>query len=226
MKKVLDPSYIYMHSKVGTGHITSAFTVVDGQVHVALAFCSPLDQFSRRKGRLISGGRLDKEKTFCSFSLDPGGKTKKQVRDHVHATMQDHQERLPLWLQDRFPTVDHCDFFIHDLSLPPELRWFLFVNRLPAMDKHLVISTVGNPTLYARHGSDVVRVTMASSMGDVGITSDLDAERGYEKRVFVTALKDFSRLPIVCIESTSRLPNPIQNIELTCVVGRPEEDDG
>ena len=39
------------------------------------------------------------------------------------------------------------------------------------------------------------RVVMASRMGDVGITSNLDAEDGYESRVWIADLADFGEIP-------------------------------
>lgn len=40
-----------------------------------------------------------------------------------------------------------------------------------------------------------VRVTMASLMGDVGITTDFSREMGYERRVLVSALSNFAETP-------------------------------
>lgn len=48
------------------------------------------------------------------------------------------------------------------------------------------------PVLFARHEGCPVRVTMASRFGDVGISEDLDADRGYARRVAVEELTDFS----------------------------------
>lgn len=48
------------------------------------------------------------------------------------------------------------------------------------------------PVLFTRHEGRPVRVTMASRFGDVGISEDLDADRGYGRRVAVEELTDFS----------------------------------
>ena len=86
----------------------------------------------------------------------------------------------------------HCDEYIRDYNSPKCLRWFLFINRLPAVDKMLASERGVNPTLFAHYKRKRVRVVMASRLGDVGITEDLGAERGYSKRVAVAELSRFS----------------------------------
>lgn len=90
----------------------------------------------------------------------------------------------------------HCDDYIHDLQAPKELRWFLLVNRMPAVDQMLARSMRVEPVLYADFEGKTVRVTMASRMGDVGIsTEDLTRDTGYDKRVPVAALSNFRSKP-------------------------------
>lgn len=52
-----------------------------------------------------------------------------------------------------------------------------------------------HPRLFADHEGRRVRVTMASRFGDVGITADFTAEMGYERRVPVSQLSNFSEVP-------------------------------
>jgi hypothetical protein len=85
----------------------------------------------------------------------------------------------------------HCDDYIDDYWSPMVLRWFLFINRLPASEKILCLANGVNPVLFATYEGKTVRVVMASRLGDVGITSDLKAELGYEKRVTVDQLGNF-----------------------------------
>lgn len=59
-------------------------------------------------------------------------------------------------------------------------------------DIHEHIWTAPEPTLFADHGKTRVRVVMASRLGDVGITKNLTVRRGYEKRVMVEELTNFS----------------------------------
>ena len=87
---------------------------------------------------------------------------------------------------------DDCDDYIDDESAPAALRKFLAFARAPA---HGQLLPKPHPTLFADHAGTRVRVTMASRFGDVGITSDLGADFGYEHRVLVRALSNFSEAP-------------------------------
>ena len=88
---------------------------------------------------------------------------------------------------------NHCDNYIGRSGEPNALRWFLLINRLPAADKYLCFDNgVTNPKLFAKHEGKWIRVVMASRMGDVGITPNLDAETGYDKRVDLRDLSDFT----------------------------------
>ncbi len=87
--------------------------------------------------------------------------------------------------------MKHCDDYIHDLSAPPCLRWFLFVNRLPASDRMLLVQHTKEPSLYAYYDGKKCRVVMASRFGDVGINFTM-SETGYEKRVPISELAGFS----------------------------------
>lgn len=93
----------------------------------------------------------------------------------------------------------HCDDYINDETAPECLRTFLAHGRAPAHGSGLG----PKPPLFAtwkeldgpggRKGKTRrVRVVMASRMGDVGITKNLDAEHGYDWRVSVSELTDFS----------------------------------
>jgi hypothetical protein len=102
----------------------------------------------------------------------------------------------------------HCDDYIDDPAQPECLRKFLDYARLAPSLKYptgdaafdaAIEARLGHPmwrdpvpVLFARHEGRPVRVTMASRFGDVGISEDLDAERGYGRRVAVEELADFS----------------------------------
>lgn len=88
--------------------------------------------------------------------------------------------------------VKHCDDYVDDPAAPEALRKFLVFARAPA---HGQLLPRPHPSLYADHAGRRVRVTMASRLGDVGITSDLGAEMGYEQRVPVSQLSNFSEDP-------------------------------
>jgi len=86
------------------------------------------------------------------------------------------------------------DDYIMDFTMPQALQAFILINRLPAMEKNIIAGTYGSPELYCVHKDDLLkaqRVVMASRMGDLGITDDLNAENGYQRRVLVAELQDF-----------------------------------
>lgn len=87
---------------------------------------------------------------------------------------------------------DDCDDYIDDETAPPALRKYLAFARAPAHGQFL---PKPHPKLFADFEGSRVRVTMASCFGDVGITTCLDAELGYEKRVLVRQLSNFSEEP-------------------------------
>lgn len=101
----------------------------------------------------------------------------------------------------------HVDSYIDDMTQPECLRNFLRYNRLPAVCKcadytprldliepelHQYIWTEPAPVLFATFEGKRVRVVMASRFGDVGITKNIQAKYGYDNRVAVEALSDFS----------------------------------
>ena len=88
--------------------------------------------------------------------------------------------------------MKHCDDYIHDSTAPKCLRWFLLVNRMTSSDQALAREFGVNPKLFADHNGVRVRVTMASRLGDVGITKNMNAEYGYDTRVPLDTLSNFS----------------------------------
>lgn len=93
----------------------------------------------------------------------------------------------------------HCDDYIEDPTVPEALRKFLAFARSPG---HGLLLPKPHPKLFAKHAGRYVRVTMASRFGDVGITTDLTAERGYEERVPLDQLSNFSEGAPTTINST------------------------
>ena len=86
----------------------------------------------------------------------------------------------------------HCDDYIDDESQPAPLRRYLERARRPA---HGMLDTEPYPALFADHDGVRVRVVVASRLGDVGITTNLGADHGYQKRVMVADLSNFSESP-------------------------------
>lgn len=85
-----------------------------------------------------------------------------------------------------------CDDYIDDPKAPDALRKFLAFARAPA---HGQLLPKPHPTLFADCDGKRVRVTMASRLGDVGVTTDLGRELGYELRVSIDRLSNFSEVP-------------------------------
>lgn len=86
----------------------------------------------------------------------------------------------------------HCDDYINDSTASMPLRWFLFIHRLPAAEKLLCVANGVLPKLYADYRGKRVRVVMASRLGDVGITENLDEPDRYRVRVAVNDLQNFA----------------------------------
>lgn len=106
----------------------------------------------------------------------------------------------------------HCDDYIDDETQPKCLRRYLRWHRWPAIyqckavgwgfkEPKLVATLIKDKDDFVKNlGIPVgtrVRLVMASRFGDVGITKDLKANRGYEARVPVEYLSDFSDEGIV-----------------------------
>jgi hypothetical protein len=95
-------------------------------------------------------------------------------------------------LEKRYRAMRHCDEYITDLTAPEPLRKFLDRARMPA---HGMLVKDEYPRLFATLEKKRVRVVMASQLGDVGVTTKLDSAHGYERRVYVEQLSDFSETP-------------------------------
>ena len=98
-QKEYEPNF--MHIPWLGGQVTAAINIKNEGSEVAyvgLAFCSPVDQFSKRKGRLISAGRLRKDKHFFRLVLNPAKKVSDQVATALEESIKDGNEKLPYWL--------------------------------------------------------------------------------------------------------------------------------
>ena len=88
--------------------------------------------------------------------------------------------------------IRHCDDYIDDSEAAEPLRKYLAFARAPA---HGQLLPKPHPRLFADYGGQRVRVTMASRLGDVGITIDHARELGYDRRVAVSELSNFAEAP-------------------------------
>ena len=108
------------------------------------------------------------------------------------AKKKDEEEEPSEFAQSFLKNGRHCDEYVSDISQPVCLRFFLFVQRLPAVLTMLCHQAGVRPKLFADFNGKRVRVTMASRFGDVGITENKYQEDGYTQRVNVAQLSNFS----------------------------------
>jgi hypothetical protein len=92
----------------------------------------------------------------------------------------------------------HCDDIYSNKSYPTCVIDYLHVARAPAHGLGME-----NVALYATYKGKRVRVTMASRLGDVGIMYKLAKDRGYDVRVFLPDLTDFSSTPVYPLPEVS-----------------------
>lgn len=87
----------------------------------------------------------------------------------------------------------HCEDAIDDYrsDYPDCVKWFIFVKRLRPDLRNLAERIAGNPKLFADYQGKRVRITMASRLGDLGITEDLESTN-YQDRVTIDKLTNFS----------------------------------
>ena len=104
--------------------------------------------------------------------------------------MEDFWEMLEAKNDERYGKGKwHCDDIWESKDAPECVIAFLDVKRAPAHGAF----TGKSPTLFATFEGKGVRVVMASRMGDVGITENLKAGHGYDLRVYLPQLSDFSK---------------------------------
>ena len=95
-----------------------------------------------------------------------------------------------------FVQSKHCDDYINDPDAPLCPRRFLKFQRWPATFQFRARAKgVQPPKLYATYNGRRVRVTMASRIGDVGITYFMLHDSGYSKRVLLSDLSEFNDKP-------------------------------
>ena len=90
---------LYMHPFIGDGRATAAIDISDTEsIKVAFAFCSPKDQFSRKRGRLISTGRLDAGVVHMEFPDDGLQAIKAQVMTNLMEDLMADCDYFPHWV--------------------------------------------------------------------------------------------------------------------------------
>lgn len=91
----------------------------------------------------------------------------------------------------------HVDDWIEDFTFEEDkferyAKWVLHHARLPAILSIFFEPIMKRYTLFCTFEDKVYRVTGASSLGDVWLTSNYQQETGYEKRVNVESCSKWS----------------------------------
>lgn len=98
----------FTHVQLKEGAITLAIEIEGDIIDYAAAFCSPKEQFNRRKGRKIAEGRLMKGKSW-SFKIEQPDTREgfyNYVKDktfmHFLHTIESEPTIAPQWLRKHF----------------------------------------------------------------------------------------------------------------------------
>lgn len=83
------------------------------------------------------------------------------------------------------------DKALHDFDLPAIVRGYLAIKQGTATETMAIAEAGYMPKLYATYKGERVRVTLVSTMGDVGISRE-DKSHGYFTRCSIYDLSDFS----------------------------------
>ena len=88
----------YMHLKLGEGRATMAVSVKNDVANVAVSFCSPTDQFSRKKGRELADSRLEEANLLYVLDLKKGESVQTTIRHALYKSVLNRQHAmLPGW---------------------------------------------------------------------------------------------------------------------------------
>jgi hypothetical protein len=89
----------------------------------------------------------------------------------------------------------HVDDFIDNPRTDAYASWFFNLHRLPAVLKFKFGDLIDQYQLYCDYQGERYRVTGASRLGDVWLTTDFSQSSGYQKRVDVAECSGFSNAP-------------------------------
>jgi len=86
----------------------------------------------------------------------------------------------------------HVDDFIRAYDKDKYARWFLMLQRLPALMKSHFHEWIKEYKLFCTYEGKRYRCTGSSRLGDVWLTSDFNRDTGYELRVNVEDCTEWS----------------------------------
>lgn len=96
-------------------------------------------------------------------------------------------------------STTHVDNFIEDSTRQTYneryARWVLSHMRLPAFIQLDFNQFMLSNKLFCTYNGKRYRVTSASSIGDIGLSRNLNKDNGYDVRVCVDDCSDWSRIP-------------------------------
>lgn len=84
---------------------------------------------------------------------------------------------------------------LYDDKLPAIVRGFIAINMGSAVETEAIEEAGFMPVLYGRHDGKACRVNVVSSLGDVGVSYDLERRHGYNVRVSIYEVTDYSLTP-------------------------------
>lgn len=167
-------------------------------------YLTSLDGYAVFSGDVVF---LSSKKEFIqvlAIGIEKDGKVKfitddESVRPYIEECL--HKDLAHLYIKSQDGNV-HVDDFIESLSLDSSkdresetenyAKFFFMLHRLPAYMKNQWSDIISKYKLYCLYEGKSYRVTGASRMGDIWLTSDMKQEHGYELRVFVNQV-NFSK---------------------------------
>jgi len=113
------------------------------------------------------------------------------IRAREESFVKDFEEAYET-IKDRDPESKDSIDYIYDFDIPVMLRAWIIMMNLPALESETFRSAGIVPSIYAKYKRDWVRLVMASRLGDVGISYSIDSDTGYDKRVMLSDLSEFT----------------------------------
>lgn len=86
----------------------------------------------------------------------------------------------------------HIDEYIDAYDTDPDVSWFLMLKRMPATLQAKFKEHIEPLSLFCEFEGKRWRVTGASRLGDIWLTSKFTQSIGYEKRVYIDDCSKFS----------------------------------
>ena len=90
---------VFAHLDIGEGHATLSVMLDDDAVQVGVAFCSPHDNYEKKRGRAIASGRRASARRFAfGFPRVADQKLNDQLLGAFAAWLQRNRDDVPHWV--------------------------------------------------------------------------------------------------------------------------------